>query len=62
MTEKDLVNKGKQERQATMDKLSLEPGTAYTYDPGDSADGSGCLRDVDGARKARQRQIDWETV
>lgn len=62
MTDKDLVNKGKQERQATMDKLSIDAGTAYTYDPEDSAEGSGCLKDVDDAREARQRQMDRETA
>ncbi len=41
-----------------MDKLSLESSTAYTYDPADGGEGSGCLRDAPKAAEARQRKID----
>jgi hypothetical protein len=41
MKEKDRVIQGKQERQRTMDKLSVKSGRAYTYDPKAGSD-SGC--------------------
>lgn len=56
-TQKDIVNEAKRERQKTMDKLSLSPGTAYTYAPAGSETGSGCLRDAGAARKEMQRRI-----
>lgn len=55
MTEKDLVNEGKEERQKTMDKLSIESGKAYTYD---QAEGSGCLSDAQKAREKMQEKLD----
>ncbi len=41
MTENDRVIQGKQERQRTMDKLSVKSGRAYTYDPQKGSD-AGC--------------------
>ena len=41
MTEKNRVIQGKQERQRTMDKLSVKSGRAYTYDPREGSD-AGC--------------------
>lgn len=41
MKEKDRVIQGKQERQRTMDKLSVKSGRAYTYDP-KAESNSGC--------------------
>jgi len=41
MKEKDRVIQGKQERQRTMDKLSVKSGRAYTYDPRSQSE-SGC--------------------
>jgi hypothetical protein len=39
MTTKDRIIEGKQERQHTMDKLSVKNSQAYTYD---KENGSGC--------------------
>ncbi len=41
MSGKDRVIEGKQERQRTMDKLSINGGRAYTYDKRNGK-GSGC--------------------
>jgi hypothetical protein len=56
MTEKDLVNEGKEERQKTMDKLSIESGKAYTYEK--EKEGSGCLSDAREAREKTQAKLD----
>jgi hypothetical protein len=60
MTEKDLVNEGKEKRQETMDKLSIDSGKAYTYKPADADDNSGCVDDVEAARERNQQQMDKE--
>jgi hypothetical protein len=55
MGDKDLVNKGKEDRQKTMNKLSIENGEAYTY----NADrDSRCLSDAKPAREKRQKKLD----
>jgi hypothetical protein len=56
MTEKNLVNEGKEERQKTMDKLSIESGKAYTYEK--EEEGSGCLSDAQKAREKAQEKLD----
>lgn len=55
MADKDRVIEGKEERQKTMDKLSIESGEAHTYDPNP---GSGCLSNAKPAREKRQEQLD----
>jgi hypothetical protein len=55
MADKDRVIEGKEERQKTMDKLSIESGEAHTYDP---KQGSGCLSNAKPAREERQEQLD----
>jgi len=55
MADKDRVIEGKEERQKTMDKLSIESGEANTYDPNQ---GSGCLHNAKEAREKRQEQLD----
>lgn len=58
MTEKDLVNKGKEKRQETMDKLSIDSGKAYTYEPADAEGKSGCVGDAEAARERNQQRMD----
>ena len=55
MTEKDLVIENKEERQRTMDKLSIENGQAYTYE---KDEGSGCLSEAQKVREKTQAAID----
>lgn len=55
MTDKDRVNEGKEERQKTMNKLSIDSGEAHTYDPNK---GSGCLSNAQEAREKRQEKLD----
>lgn len=57
MTEKDRVIEGKEERQRTMDKLSIKSGRAYTYDKGKKSD-SGCLSKAKTARARTQQELD----
>ncbi len=57
MTEKDRVIEGKEERQKTMDKLSIKSGRAYTYDTEKEGD-SGCLSKAKAAREKTQRELD----
>lgn len=54
MTEKDLVNEGKKERQKTMDKLSVESGKGDLYE---QEEGSGCLSDAQ--KPAKRRRRNW---
>ena len=58
MTEKDLVNEGKEKRQKTMDKLSIESGKAYTHKKQQEGEGSGCLSDAHKAREKAQEKLD----
>ena len=60
MTEKDLVNEGKEKRQETMDKLSIDSGKAYTYKPAEADGNSGCASDAEAARQRNQQQMDKE--
>ena len=55
MADRDRVIEGKEERQKTMDKLTIESGEAHTYDPNQ---GSGCLSKAKPAREKRQEQLD----
>lgn len=55
MADKDRVIEGKEERQKTMDKLSIDSGEAHTYEPDK---GSGCLRNAKEAREERQDKLD----
>jgi hypothetical protein len=57
VSDKDLVNEGKEERQKTMDKLSVKSGRAYTYDP-NKGEGSEC---GNGKEKADKRQSETGT-
>jgi len=50
VSDKDRVIEGKEERQKTMDKLSVESGRAYTFDP-NKGEGSECGSGKDGADK-----------
>ena len=50
MSDKDRVIEGKEERQKTMDKLSVKSGRAYTYDP-NKGEGSECGSGKDDADK-----------
>ena len=52
MSDKDRVIEGKEERQKTMDKLSVKRGRAYTYDP-NKGEGSECGSGKDDAGKRR---------
>ena len=38
----DIVNKGKKERQKTMDKLSIDSSVAHTYDKNAADDDEKC--------------------
>ena len=55
MADKNRVIEGKEERQKTMDKLPIESGEAYTYDPNQR---SGCLSNAKAAREKRQEKLD----
>lgn len=57
MTEKDRVIESKEERQKTMDKLSIKSGRAYTYDK-EKEDGSGCVNNARSAIEKTQRELD----
>lgn len=57
MTQKDRVIEGKEERQKTMDKLSIKSGRAYTYDK-EKEDGSGCVSNARSASEKTQRELD----
>jgi len=59
--DKDRVIEGKEERQKTMDKLSVESGQAYTYDQDakkEKGQGSGCLSEAEKAREKNQETLD----
>jgi len=57
MTEKDRVIEVKEERQKTMDKLSIKSGRAYTYDKDKMSD-SGCLSKAKTSREKTQKELD----
>ncbi len=42
----DIVNKGKKERQKTMDKLSIDSSVAHTYDKNAADDDEKCSQDL----------------
>ncbi len=62
MTEtKDRAMEGKEERQKTMDKLSIDTGEAETFDR-QEGEGTGCLHNVQPAKEERQKKMDEGTV
>jgi hypothetical protein len=55
MTTKDRIIEGKQERQKTMDKLSVKNSQAYTYD---KENGSGCRESTKQTSESNERKED----
>jgi hypothetical protein len=55
MIKKDRVIEGKQERQHTIDKLSLKNSQAYTYD---KENGSGCRKSAKQTPESNERKED----
>jgi hypothetical protein len=55
MTTKDRIIEGKQERQHTMDKLSVKNSQAYTYD---KENGSGCREGTKQTPESSERKED----
>ncbi len=62
--EKDRIIEGKEERQKTMDKLSIKNSQTYTYEKDqqketkEKGQGSGCLSNVEKAREKNQEALD----
>ena len=56
MTEKDRMIESKEERQKTMDKLSIKSGRAYTYNK-EKEDGSGCVSNARSAIEKTQQEL-----
>jgi hypothetical protein len=54
---KDRPLESKEERQKTMDKMSVDTSEAETLREGES-DGSGCLHNVQPAKEERQKEMD----
>jgi hypothetical protein len=55
MTTKDRIIEGKQERQHTMDKLSVKNSQAYTYD---KENGTGCRESAKKTTRSSERKED----
>ena len=53
MTIKDRIIEGKQERQQTIDKLSVKNSQAYTYD---KENGSGCRESAKQTKESNESQ------
>lgn len=62
MTEnKDRAMEGKEDRQKTMDKMSVDTSEAETLKKGES-EGTGCLHNVQPAKEERQKEMDKGNV
>jgi hypothetical protein len=58
---KDRPLESKEERQKTMDKMSVDTSEAETLKKGES-EGSGCLHNVQPAKEERQKEMDKGNV